>query len=232
MHSSLECALCCYVQFCALPYSCSCLAVHCSCGTLSCSCNALPCSTFLQLYCPAIACLAAAFPCSSLQLHYRCNALQLPYGALRLVHPLLAPSLLRLHYTSHGPPTSSQPKNSPHMIRKIITLLMMKTMMRLSMIQMITIIMVNSQKHMNNTITTPDTRSPHLWRIKQIQLHAVQLNIQYQNKCNFSSPRPSQKIRIPNPKELKASPKGPWTSSFQYDPLFRNSKDKLYLILF
>ena len=143
MHSSLECALCCYVQFCALPYSCSCLAVHFSCSTLPCSCIALPCSTFLQLYCPTVACLAAALPSSTLQLHYlavalqlhclavhwSCIALQLPYGALRLVHPLLAPSLLRLHYTSHGPPTSSQPKNSPHMIRKMITLLMMKTMM-------------------------------------------------------------------------------------------------------
>ena len=127
-------------------------------------CLALPCSTFLQLYCPTVACLAAALPSSTLQLHYlavalqlhclavalqlhclavhwSCIALQLPYGALRLVHPLLAPSLLRLHYTSHGPPTSSQPKNSPHMIRKMITLLMMKTMMHPSMIQMITIIM-------------------------------------------------------------------------------------------
>ena len=157
MHSSLECALCCYVQFCALSYSCSCLAVHFSCSTLPCSCIALPCSTFLQLYCPTVACLAAALPSSTLQLHYlavalqlhclavhwSCIALQLPYGALRLVHPLLAPSLLRLHYTSHGPPTSSQPKNSPHTITKMITLLMMKTMMhwRPSMIQMITIIM-------------------------------------------------------------------------------------------
>ena len=90
------------------------------CSTLCCSCSyqtvvevALPCgwcfacSTLLQLLCLAVHCSCIALHCSCLAVHCGWCILFLP------------PSLLCLHYTSHGPPTSSQPKNSPHMIKKL-----------------------------------------------------------------------------------------------------------------
>ena len=101
MHSCLECALCCYVQFCALSYSCSCLAVHFSCSTLPCSCIALPCSTVLQLYCPAIACLAAALPCSTLQLYYLAVALRCIAAGASSSCPLSPPPPLYITRTTH-----------------------------------------------------------------------------------------------------------------------------------